>query len=190
MDRPLVGDTIVSNASIAILSYLVHQSVTGVVALRSKWAAGKAVRAGLALRRSISRSIRDRGATQPPAYFHRNPPGCAPFDRLLCRSSVKDHSGYSPSSGAASASLVRATRATGDQQCVSRALSCARLPRRACPARELPSASTGRFYRGTVSQALRAPARRAMPKRGWRTQPRVSPGFNSEERRLGRTRLF
>jgi hypothetical protein len=33
--------------------------VTGVVALRSKWAAGKAVRAGLALRRSISGSIRN-----------------------------------------------------------------------------------------------------------------------------------
>ena len=30
------------------------------------------------------------------ATLHRNPPGCAPFDRLLCRSSVKDHSGYSP----------------------------------------------------------------------------------------------
>ena len=35
------------------------KSVTGVVALRSKWAAGKAVRAGLALRRIISESIRD-----------------------------------------------------------------------------------------------------------------------------------
>ena len=35
------------------------KSVTGVVALRSKWAAGKAVRAGLALIRSISGSRRD-----------------------------------------------------------------------------------------------------------------------------------
>src|SRR5580700_4770461 len=34
--------------------------------LRSKWAAGKA-RGG-----SISESIRDRRATQPPAHFHRN----------------------------------------------------------------------------------------------------------------------
>jgi hypothetical protein len=28
----------------------------------------------------------------------RNPPGGAPFGWLLCRSLVKDHSGYSPSS--------------------------------------------------------------------------------------------
>src|SRR6266478_8234096 len=34
--------------------------------LRSKWAVGKA-RGG-----SISESIRDRRATQPPAHFHRN----------------------------------------------------------------------------------------------------------------------
>ena len=45
------------------------------VLLRSKWAAGKAVRAGLAVRGSISEPIRDRRATQPPAHFHRNPPG-------------------------------------------------------------------------------------------------------------------
>src|SRR5712672_2487640 len=37
--------------------------------LRSKWAVGKA-RGG-----RISESIRNRRATQPPAYFHRNPPG-------------------------------------------------------------------------------------------------------------------
>src|SRR5215472_13213429 len=37
--------------------------------LRSKWAAGKA-RGG-----RISRSIRNRRATRPPAHFHRNPPG-------------------------------------------------------------------------------------------------------------------
>src|SRR5215467_11848619 len=43
--------------------------------LRSKWAAGKAVRAGLAVGGRISRSIRNRRATQPPAHFHRNPPG-------------------------------------------------------------------------------------------------------------------
>jgi hypothetical protein len=34
----------------------------------------------------------------PAAHFDRNPLGCAAFGRLLCRSSVKDHSGYSPSS--------------------------------------------------------------------------------------------
>src|SRR6516225_9489438 len=43
--------------------------------LRSKWAAGKAVRAGLAVRGRISRAIRSRRATQPPAHFHRNPQG-------------------------------------------------------------------------------------------------------------------
>jgi len=37
--------------------------------LRSKWAAGKA-RGG-----RISKLIRNRGATQPPAHFHRNPLG-------------------------------------------------------------------------------------------------------------------
>ncbi len=40
-----------------------------VTSLRSKWAAGKA-RGG-----RISGSIRNRRATQPPAHFHRNPPG-------------------------------------------------------------------------------------------------------------------
>jgi hypothetical protein len=56
--------------------------------LRSKWTAGKAVRAGLADGGSISRSIRDRRATQPPAHFHRNPLGwgqLAVFPRLLAR---------------------------------------------------------------------------------------------------------
>ena len=43
--------------------------------MRSKWAAGKAVRAGLADGGSISEPIRDRRATQPPAHFHRNPLG-------------------------------------------------------------------------------------------------------------------
>jgi hypothetical protein len=33
----------------------------------------------------------------PAAHFDRNPLGCASFGRLLCRS-LKDHSGYSPSS--------------------------------------------------------------------------------------------
>jgi hypothetical protein len=37
--------------------------------LHSKWAAGKA-RGG-----RISKSIRNRRATQPPAHFQRNPPG-------------------------------------------------------------------------------------------------------------------
>jgi len=40
-----------------------------------KWAAGKAVRAGLAEGGRISESIRNRRATQPPAHFQRNPPG-------------------------------------------------------------------------------------------------------------------
>src|SRR6516162_9857362 len=37
--------------------------------LRSKWAVGKA-RGG-----RISEAVRNRRATQPPAHFHRNPPG-------------------------------------------------------------------------------------------------------------------
>src|SRR5215470_18623185 len=40
-----------------------------VMSLHSKWAAGKA-RGG-----RISRAIRNRRATRPPAHFHRNPPG-------------------------------------------------------------------------------------------------------------------
>src|SRR5215470_11411190 len=40
-----------------------------ILSLRSKWAAGKA-RGG-----RISKLIRNRGATQPPAHFHRNPLG-------------------------------------------------------------------------------------------------------------------
>jgi hypothetical protein len=43
--------------------------------LRSKWAAGKAVRAGLALRGRIPELKRNRRATQAPAHFQRNPPG-------------------------------------------------------------------------------------------------------------------
>src|SRR5258705_9967196 len=46
-----------------------------VASLRSKWASGKAVRAGLALGGHISKSIRNRRATRPPAHFHRNPVG-------------------------------------------------------------------------------------------------------------------
>src|SRR6266436_1719134 len=46
-----------------------------VTSLRSKWAAGKTVRAGLALGGRISESICNRRATQPPAHFQRNPPG-------------------------------------------------------------------------------------------------------------------
>ncbi len=45
------------------------------MSLRSKWAAGKAVRAGLAVGGSISEAIRNRRATQPPAHFQRNPLG-------------------------------------------------------------------------------------------------------------------
>src|SRR5438132_11664722 len=40
-----------------------------VTSLRSKWAVGKA-RGG-----RVSKSIRNRRATQPPAHFQRNPPG-------------------------------------------------------------------------------------------------------------------
>src|SRR5580693_946804 len=40
-----------------------------VTSLRSKWAAGKA------LGGRISKSIRNRRATRPPAHFQRNPPG-------------------------------------------------------------------------------------------------------------------
>jgi len=39
--------------------------------LRSKWAAGKAVRAGLAVRGRISELIRNRRARKPPAHFQR-----------------------------------------------------------------------------------------------------------------------
>ena len=46
-----------------------------VMSLRSKWAAGKAVRAGLAVGGRISKLIRNRRATQPPAHFQRNPLG-------------------------------------------------------------------------------------------------------------------
>src|SRR5580693_1306457 len=47
-----------------------------VTSLRSKWAVGKAVRAGLALKGAyLSKSIRNRRATRPPAHFQRNPPG-------------------------------------------------------------------------------------------------------------------
>src|ERR1700726_2676859 len=52
-------------------SNLVSVVEIGGILLRSKWAAGKA-RGG-----SISESIRDRRATQPPAHFHRNPLGRA-----------------------------------------------------------------------------------------------------------------
>jgi hypothetical protein len=45
------------------------------MSLRSKWAAGKAVRAGLAVGGRISESIRSRRATQPPAHFQGNPLG-------------------------------------------------------------------------------------------------------------------
>jgi hypothetical protein len=45
------------------------------MSLRSKWAAGKAVRAGLAVGGRISKAIRNRGATQPPAHFQRHPLG-------------------------------------------------------------------------------------------------------------------
>ena len=55
-------------------SYCPVPEIRGIL-LRSKWAAAKAVRAGLAVGGSISEPIRDRRATQPPAHFHRNPLG-------------------------------------------------------------------------------------------------------------------
>src|SRR5580700_9475850 len=55
-----------------LLSESTHEcpvpEIAGIL-LRSKWAVGK-TQGG-----SISESIRDRRATQPPAHFHRNPPG-------------------------------------------------------------------------------------------------------------------
>src|ERR1700731_1370118 len=54
-----------------------------VMSLRSKWAAGKAVRAGLALGGRISKLIRNRRATQPPAHFQRNPLGRGPLAVFL-----------------------------------------------------------------------------------------------------------
>ena len=88
MNRPLVGDTIVSNASIAILSYLVHQV--------SDWCSGVAIKMGrrqggpsrTGTKGRISESIRNRRATQSPAHFQRSPPGRRPvgcFSALLAR---------------------------------------------------------------------------------------------------------
>jgi hypothetical protein len=45
------------------------------MSLRSKWAAGKAVRGGLAVGGRISKLIPNRRATQPLAHFQRDPPG-------------------------------------------------------------------------------------------------------------------
>jgi hypothetical protein len=66
------------------LLQLVHQVRDWYSGVAIKWVAGKARRG------SISKSVRDRGATQPPAHFHRNPPGRASFGRLLCRSSSRN----------------------------------------------------------------------------------------------------
>src|ERR1700730_1672416 len=57
------------NAQCLFKSYRVSFPEIACILLRSKWAVGKA-RGG-----SISKSICDRRATQPPAHFHRNPPG-------------------------------------------------------------------------------------------------------------------
>ena len=48
-----------------------------VTSLRSKWAAGKAVRAGLAVEGAyLNRYVTDPAAAgRPPAHFQRNPPG-------------------------------------------------------------------------------------------------------------------
>src|SRR6202050_5898342 len=54
-------------------THLVPCPIITWLSLRSKWAAGKA-RGG-----RISASIRNRRATQPPAHFHRNPPGRGPL---------------------------------------------------------------------------------------------------------------
>ena len=52
-----------------------------VMSLRSKWAVGKAVRAGLAVEGAyLDRYVTDPAAAgQPPAHFHRNPPGRGQF---------------------------------------------------------------------------------------------------------------
>jgi hypothetical protein len=59
-----------------------------VMSLRSKWAAGKTVRAGLAVGGRLSKLIRNRRATQPPAHFQLNPLGpssIGDFGALLAR---------------------------------------------------------------------------------------------------------
>ena len=78
--------------------YLVHQVSDWCSGVAVKMAAGKAVRAGLAVEGAYLDRYVTEEQRQPPAHFHRNPAGCAAFDRLLCRSSAKDHRGYSPSS--------------------------------------------------------------------------------------------
>ncbi len=79
------------------------------MSLRSKWAAGKAVRAGLAVGGSISEAIRDRGATTPPAHFQRNPLGrgqSAVFRRCY-RQSDSDLDPYESRMDASTASPAR-----------------------------------------------------------------------------------
>src|ERR1700736_1839232 len=71
-----------------------------VMSLRSKWAAGKTVRAGLAVGGRLSKLIRNRRATQPPAHFQLNPLARAAL-AILGRCSLDPYqSKYGPSRAA------------------------------------------------------------------------------------------
>jgi hypothetical protein len=69
--------------------WVVYSYPKGLVHQVRDWYSGVAIKMGrrqggpsrTGIRGSISESIRDRGATQPPAHFHRNPPGRASFGR-------------------------------------------------------------------------------------------------------------
>ncbi len=62
------------------------------MALFRKWLDGETRRG------SILAAVCDRGATKPGGHFLNNPSGGGSFDARLCRSSVEDRCGYSPSS--------------------------------------------------------------------------------------------
>src|ERR1700683_1559421 len=74
------------------------------MSLFRKWLYGKAAReAGqllsvLTRRASIPAAVCERGATRPESHFLNNPPGGGSFCGRLCRSSVEDRCGDSPSS--------------------------------------------------------------------------------------------
>jgi hypothetical protein len=86
------------------------------MSLRSKWAAGKAVRAGLAIGGRISELIRNRRATPPPAHFQRNPSGrgqLAVFRRCY-RQSGLDLGPYEPKYGHFACALKNSQLTCGD----------------------------------------------------------------------------
>jgi hypothetical protein len=72
--------------------------------LRSKWAVGKA-RGG-----RISKSIRNRRATQPPAHFQRNPPGRGQLAVFPRRSLDPSRSIFAPVCGIAIQARVKMGR--------------------------------------------------------------------------------